>query len=177
MTVTRLYYGSGERRYLATPGSSRDGSDSRPQSSWRSGSPDTSNFPLNIYSPRKRPRQIMPDTGYPPSHRCGSMDISPFPEPRNNGALIYNNSFRRRFRPSSSILSPHLKRDKRASKGSRFFLEPASVDWSSNGDMFSSRRRWLILMFIAGFIFPFGEYAPSNDTTLPVMECGLTCTL
>jgi len=156
LTVTRLYYGSGERRYLATPGSSHGGSDSRPQSSWRSGSPETSNFPLNIYSPRKRPRQIIPDLTCPRSHQRGSMVISPLPMSGGNAAPIHNNSFRQRFRPSSSILSPHLKRDKRASRDSNFFLEPASVDWSSNGDMFSSRRKWLIIMFIAGFIFPFG---------------------
>ena len=54
------------------------------------------------------------------------MEISPLPELGNDDTLIYN-SFRRRFRPSSSILSPHLKRDKRATRSSKFFSEPASV--------------------------------------------------
>jgi hypothetical protein len=84
------------------------------------------------------------------------MEISQLPELRNDDALIYNNSFRRHFRPSSSILSPHLKRDRRAARGSKFFSEPASINWSTGGNMFSSRRGRLILMFIAGFVFPFG---------------------
>lgn len=86
------------------------------------------------------------------------MEISPLPELGHDDTLIYN-SFRRRFRPSSSILSPHLKRDKRATRSSKFFSEPASVDWSSGGNVFRSRRERLIVMFIAGFIFPIGTLA------------------
>ena len=153
-----MYYGSGERRYLGflgAPGSSIDGSDSRPQSSLRTGSPDTSNFPLTIHSPRKRPREITATTGRPSSNRRNSMDIIPLAEPGTEGVLYYKNSFRR-FRPSSSILSPHLKRDKRASKSSKFFLEPPSAVWSTEGSVFSSRRKRLILTFAIGFLFPLG---------------------
>lgn len=125
----------------------------------RSGSPDSSNFPLAIYSPRKRPRQNNQSPRRPPPHPRGSMEISPLPELGNGDVLIYDNSFRRQFRPSSSILSPHLKRDKRATRGSKFFSEPASVNWSTGGSMFSSCRGRLIVMFIAGFIFPAGMFA------------------
>lgn len=83
------------------------------------------------------------------------MEISQLPEPGIDDILGYN-SFRQRFRPSSSIISPHLKRDKRAARGSKFFSEPASINWSTKGNIFSSCRKRLIVMFIAGFIFPFG---------------------
>jgi hypothetical protein len=113
-----------------------------------------SNLPLSIYSPRRRPREDQPLEA--PRH-AGSMEISPLPLLGADGALIYN-SFQRRFRPSSSTLSPHLRKDRRTtrSRGSTFFLEPASVDWSQ-GDGVSSKRKIQIIMFIVGFIFPFGE--------------------
>lgn len=157
--MKRLYYGSGERRYiglLGAPGSSVDGTDSRPQSSLRTGSPDTSNFPLSIYSPRRRPREVTATSKVPSFNREDSMDIAPVSEPGMEGMLYYKNSFRR-LRPSSSVLSPHLKRDKRAFRDSKFFLEPPSAVWSAEGNMFSSRRKRLILMFAVGFVFPLGK--------------------
>jgi hypothetical protein len=104
------------------------------------------------------------------------MEISQLPELGNDDALIYNNSFRRHFRPSSSILSPHLKRDRRAARGSKFFSEPASINWSTGGNMFSSRRGRLILMFIAGFIFPIGMLL-CVSCHIFALHCKLTCTL
>jgi hypothetical protein len=153
LTQRRLYYGGGERRYRP-PGSSA-GADSRPQSSFRSGSPDLSNLPLSIYSPRRRPREGQP---FDVSRQGGSMEISPPSPLRSDGAPI-NNPFSRRFRPSSSILSPHLRKDRRRtrSRGSTFFLEPASLDWSQGGGVLSRKKQMQIIMFIIGFIFPFGE--------------------
>lgn len=150
----KLYYGSGERKYLGAPGSSTEATDSRPQSSFRSGSPDTANFPLSIYSPRRRPRQLNPNNG---AGYRGSMEISSLPELGSDGQLIYN-PYVRRYRPSSSVLSPHLKRDRRATRGgSQFFMEPASIDWSTEGNVFTSRRKRQMVLFVIGFIFPFGK--------------------
>jgi hypothetical protein len=62
-----------------------------------------------------------------------------------------------RLRPPSSIFSAHLQRDKRPSRPSQFFLQPASAVWSADGTLLTSRRKRLIFMFALGFIFPFGR--------------------
>lgn len=151
-TWARLYYGSGERRYLGAPGSSTEGSESR-SSSFRSGSPNTDHFPLSIYSPRRRPREIKPHAAGP-SPRA-SLEITPAPPLGSDGRLI-NDPYSRRFRTwsMSSIWSPHLRLDRRATR--RNVWEPPSVNWSTEGGLFG-RRNVQIVMFIAGFVFPFGE--------------------
>lgn len=151
-TWARLYYGSGERRYLGAPGSSTEGSESR-SSSFRSGSPNTDHFPLSIYSPRRRPREINPHAAGPSTR--GSLEITTAPQLGSDGRLI-NDPYSRRFRTwsMSSIWSPHLRLDRRATR--RSVWEPPSVNWSTEGGLFG-RRNVQIVMFIAGFIFPFGE--------------------
>jgi len=52
----------------------------------------------------------------------------------------------------SSIWSPHLRLDRRATR--RSVWEPPSVNWSTEGGWFG-RRNVQIVMFIVGFIFPF----------------------
>jgi hypothetical protein len=148
----RLYYGSGERRYLGAPGSSTEGSVSR-SSSFRSGSPNTDHFPLSIYSPRRRPREINPHAAGPSAR--GSLEITPAPQLGSDGRLI-NDPYPRHFRTwsMSSIWSPHLRLDRRATR--RSVWEPPSVNWSTEGGLFG-RRNVQIVMFIAGFIFPFGK--------------------
>jgi hypothetical protein len=150
-TWARLYYGSGERRYLGAPGSSTEGTDSR-ASSFRSGSPNTDHFPLSIYSPRRRPRDINPGVREPSTR--GSLEITPAPQLGSDGQLIHD-PYSRRFRTwsMSSIWSPHLRLDRRATR--RSMWEPPSVNWSTEGGWFG-RRNVQIVMFIAGFIFPFG---------------------
>jgi hypothetical protein len=151
-TWARLYYGSGERRYLGAPGSSTEDSESR-SSSFRSGSPNTDHFPLSIYSPRRRPREINPHAAGPSTR--GSLEITPAPQLDSDGCLI-NDPYSRRFRTwsMSSIWSPHLRLDRRATR--RSVWEPPSVNWSTEGGLFG-RRNVQIVMFIAGFIFPFGK--------------------
>ena len=155
-TWARLYYGSGERRFLAlgAPGSSTEGSDSR-ASSFRSGSPNTDHFPLSIYSPRRRPREINAHGGY--SDR-GSMEITPAPQLGSDGRLIHD-PYSRRFKTwsMSSIWSPHLRLDRRATRHSVW--EPPSVNWSTEGGWFG-RRNVQIVMFSFGWIFPFGKSCP-----------------
>ncbi|CZR59984.1 uncharacterized protein PAC_09879 [Phialocephala subalpina] len=149
-TWARLYYGSGERRYLGAPGSSTEGTDSR-TSSFRSGSPNTDHFPLSIYSPRRRPREINPRNNNRSAR--GSLDITSAPQLGSDGRLIEDfHGGRFRTWSMSSIWSPHLRLDRRATR--RSVWEPPSVNWSTEGGWFG-RRNVQIVMFIAGFIFPF----------------------
>lgn len=145
----RLYYGSGERRYLGAPGSSIEGTDSR-SSSFRSGSPNTDNFPLNIYSPRRRPREGLAQQGRTSRN---SMEITPAPQRDSQGRLMQERYSRRlRTWSMSSMWSPHLRHDRRAIN--RTTWVPPSVTWSSEGSAFG-RRNIQVVMFIMGFIFPF----------------------
>jgi len=157
----KLYYGSGERRFLGVgaPGSSTEGSDSRTHS-FRSGSPNTDNFPLSIYSPRRRPREV--NTHGRRSNR-GSMEITPAPQLGSDGQLIQD-PYTRRFRTwsMSSIWSPHLQFDRRANRHSVW--GPPSVNWSTEGAF--GRRNVQVVMFIVGWIFPFGKLLPPKS--LPV---------
>jgi hypothetical protein len=148
-TWARLYYGSGERRYLEAPLNSAEGTDSHPNSSFHSSSPDTANFPLSIYSPRRRPREVDSRVRISQYSRH-SMDITPADPPLSGSALI-EHSFKHRIRKSSSVWSPHLALDKRMSRRQSVWEAP-SVDWSQAG--FSSRRNIQIIMFILGFIMP-----------------------
>ncbi|KFY15242.1 hypothetical protein V492_02129 [Pseudogymnoascus sp. VKM F-4246] len=151
-TWAQLYYGSGERRYLEAPGSSTEASDSRPPSSYRSGSPDTANFPVGLYSPRRRPRELRPQRQVSQrSHH--SMDITPAepPNPALAGGNLIEYSFKHRARKTSSVWSPHLAHDRRMSQRLSAWDAP-SVDWSQGG--FSSERNVQIIMFIVGFIMP-----------------------
>ncbi|KUJ11788.1 uncharacterized protein LY89DRAFT_234471 [Mollisia scopiformis] len=149
-TWAKLYYGSGERRYLGAPGSSTEGTDSR-SNSFRTGSPNTDHFPLSIYSPRRRPREVNP-RDINRSAR-GSLEISPAPQLGSDGRLIHDpHAGRFRTWSMSSIWSPHLRLDRRATR--RSVWEPPSINWSTEGGMFG-RRNIQIVMFIAGFVFPF----------------------
>ena len=164
-TWARLYYGSGERRFLGmgAPGSSTEGSDSR-ASSFRSGSPNTDHFPLSIYSPRRRPREIHAHGG---NSDRGSMEITPVPQLGSDGRLIHD-PYSRRFRTwsMSSIWSPHLRLDRRATRHS--IWEPPSVNWSTEGGWFG-RRNVQIVMFTIGWIFPFGTL-PLPDSISPFAD-------
>ncbi len=134
-----------------SPGSSTEGTDSR-TSSFRSGSPNTDHFPLNIYSPRRRPREANYQTGR--GQARGSMEITPAPQQGEGGQV--HDRFARGIRTwsMSSVWSPHLRLDRRAARHSVW--EPPSVNWSTEGGWFG-RRNVQIVMFIAGFIFPFGR--------------------
>ncbi len=159
----KVYYGSGERRYIGAPGSSTEGTDSR-TSSFRSGSPNTDNFPLSIYSPRRRPREA--NRGGEPL-TPGSLEITPVSRNGSGGEVIQEASNSRHgFRSwsMSSVWSPHLRLDRRAAR--RSVWEAPSVNWSTGGGMFG-RRNVQIVMFIAGFLFPFGKsysFTPSVNT-------------
>ncbi|PBP16314.1 hypothetical protein BUE80_DR012765 [Diplocarpon rosae] len=138
-TWAKLYYGSGERRFLLAPGSSAGGTDSR-NNSFRSGSSIMDHYPASIYSPRRRPRE---------GSRGGSVEITPATEGR-----IPNDLPASRFRTWSltSRWSPHLRLDRRAAR--RSVWEPPVDNWSTERGWFG-RRNAQVVMFIVGFIFPF----------------------
>ena len=160
-TWARLYYGSGERRFwgVGAPGSSTEGGDSRASSfrSFRNGSPNTDHFPLSLYSPRRRPREINSHRGQPDTR---SMEITPAAQLGGDGRLMHE-TYPKHFRTwsMSSIWSPHLRLDRRATRHS--IWEPPSVNWSTEGSWFG-RRNVQIIMFSFGWIFPFGKiFIPS----------------
>lgn len=155
-TWAKLYYGSGERKYLGAPGSSTEGTDSRPASLWsRSGSPDTANFPLSVYSPRRRPRETSQR-----NVQRESLEINPVPI-RHDSIMHSQHQWARRLRSrTSSIWSPHLQTDRRAARQSVW--NPPASSWSADNRSLGRSNRQLV-MFIVGFIFPFCK---SHDSSL-----------
>ncbi|KAI1489897.1 hypothetical protein F5X96DRAFT_670241 [Biscogniauxia mediterranea] len=136
-TWARLYYGSGERRWLAAPSVISEGGDSRPGSSWApSGSPGQ-DFEQHIHNPRRRPKEVHPSDPLP-----GSIEAIPA------GADIP----RRPKKKTSSIWSPHLRLDRRASGYS--IWDPPSATWSADTRMFG-KRNIQVLFFAVGFGIPF----------------------
>ncbi|PQE11914.1 serine-rich protein [Rutstroemia sp. NJR-2017a BVV2] len=145
-TWARLYYGSGERRYLGGPPGSSYGPSEGPSRSnsfsMSSGSPDEEHFPNSLYSPRRRPRE-----GHP--HARGqsmqeSVEITPAPTAQG--------PVQRTWSMISSVWSPHLRVDRRAARHSMW--EPPAVSWSTEGGVFG-RRNIQVVLFIAGFLLPF----------------------
>lgn len=142
----KLYYGSGERRWLRSYSiSSMSDLGSHPPSVQHSGSPATDRFPGDVHSPRRRPRE---DNAHRQSYR-GSMVIEPLPEDLENDH-VFRRSLRRM---TSSIWSPHLRRDIRAQNRYSIWDTP-SVAWSAESGMFG-RRNIQVVLFVVGFIFPF----------------------
>ncbi|KAI3393674.1 hypothetical protein diail_3811 [Diaporthe ilicicola] len=145
----KLYYGSGERKFLRNMSisSMSDLGGSRPGSAQNSGSPATDHFPLGIYSPRRRPHEARPDSAAQRLSTAGSLDIEPAPAQEDLG-------IRRGLRRiTSSVWSPHLRRDVRA-RDRYSVWDPPSVSWSAESGMFG-RRNSQVFLFVIGFIFPF----------------------
>ncbi|XXG96710.1 ERMES complex subunit mmm1 [Hypoxylon texense] len=138
----RLYYGSGERRWLAPPSlrSFSEAGDSRPASPYMGGgSPSHDQYSQGIFNPRRRPKEIDPRAGRP-----SSMEIGPAGE---SGSI--------RLAPrkkTSSLWSPHLRLDTRASRFS--IWNAPSVTWSADSGVFGKRNIQVVL-FVLGFVIPF----------------------
>jgi hypothetical protein len=150
----RVYYGSGERRFLGrrpsflTISESGDGDSRPPSSGFINGeSPNLDNFPQAVFSPRRRPREVQPNMGQQSSPAQASMEISPAPQEQNYGI------FRTLKEKTSSIWSPHLHTDRRATRHSVW--DPPSVSWSADSGILG-RRNAQVVMFVVGFILPFG---------------------
>lgn len=144
----RVYYGSGERKFLRSTSisSMSDIDKGRPTSTQHSASPTTGQFPTSIYSPRRRPRDGAPSTAAQ-RRSTGSMDIEQLP---GHGEAGIRRSIRRM---TSSIWSPHLRRNLRA-RDRYSIWDPPSVAWSAESGMFG-RRNLQVVLFVVGFIFPF----------------------
>ncbi|KAI1760156.1 hypothetical protein GGR53DRAFT_102301 [Hypoxylon sp. FL1150] len=137
----RLYYGSGERRWWASSiRSVSEAGESRPASpNMGGGSPSHDQFSQSIFNPRRRPKDIEPQTGRP-----SSMEIAPAAE---SGSI--------RLAPkkkTSSIWSPHLRLDTRASRFS--IWNAPSVTWSADSGVLGKRNIQVVL-FLLGFMIPF----------------------
>ena len=144
----KVYYGSGERRFLGAPSITvSEAHDSRPASSVLSNndSPNPDHFPVNIFSPRKRAREVSQEMR--PLSDSGSMEITPAPAEHQNYGII-----RTLKHKTSSIWSPHLRMDRRATRYSVW--DPPSVSWSADTGILGKRNAQVVL-FIFGFIFPF----------------------
>lgn len=150
----KLYYGSGERRFLRSASISSASDLSRPGSAvhhpHNSMSPVSEHYPMGIYSPRRRPREStgLHEVAYRRS-TTGSMDIQPVAA-EDEQELGFRRSLRRM---TSSLWSPHLRRDLRARNRYSIWDTP-SVAWSAESGMFG-RRNLQVVLFVVGFIFPF----------------------
>ncbi|KAK2000512.1 hypothetical protein LX36DRAFT_420567 [Colletotrichum falcatum] len=145
-TWAKFYYGSGEHRFLASSGDSMmsDPNDSRPPSSFQSHSPSAEHLPMNIYNQRRRPREVDPANPRPLSD-VGSLEIGQAP--------LHNSQVRIGLRKkTSSIWSPHLRRDQRARRYS--IWEPPSMAWSAESSIMG-KRNMQVTLFAIGFILPF----------------------
>lgn len=158
ISFCRLYYGSGERRLIAMPSSDSMFSqfnDSRPPSTFLHKAPSLERLANNLYSPRWRPReQQINDQIFGETPRR-SMEITPNP-------LV--SIARGLKKQTSSIWSPHLHRDKRANIYS--IWEPPSANWADeNGSL--GRRNIQFVLFVIGFIFPFGKSSSCAGMQVP----------
>lgn len=155
----RVYYGSGERRWLAPKPSNesmfsqftsslrRDGSHSR--------SPSYEQYTTDINNPRRRPHE---------THRrrseSDSMEIRPHP---------FATIARSIKKQTSSIWSPHLRQDRRASRYS-LWSPPSLADSAEFGTL---QRNLQLVLFVFGFLCPFGELLQCH---LKLIARRLTCT-
>ena len=145
----RLYYGSGERKLLtfASESNLSEASEGRPGSPYLSGSPEVEHLASPIHNQLHRPRKASQRSNSAASHQ----DSSPNPEELQDGLRV---GFVRR--QTSSVWSPHLRQDRRASRYSNW--EPPLETWSSNGPLLE-RRNIQVALFTVGFIFPLGKLA------------------
>ncbi|KAI1826168.1 hypothetical protein F4861DRAFT_117403 [Xylaria intraflava] len=138
-TWARLYYGSGEIRWFATPSVISEDDDGRPTTLWvPGGSASPSEMSQNIHNPRRRPRESQYDVPQMIPPEVAAAEIGSIPrEPKKK---------------TSSIWSPHLGLDLRANRYDMW--RPPSVTWSVDNGVFG-RRNIQVVLFVLGFVFPF----------------------
>lgn len=163
----RLYYGSGERRFLiAQPssdsirsmynGSMYNEHAPLPPVAQHNGplnrSPSAERFTSSIRNPRRRARDMaMPQGHAGPSTEHQQPDIVPDHIQPPSRVMSIARRVRRR---TSSVWSPHLRQDKRASGYS--IWEPPPAPWTTDNG-FEWRRNRQIVLFVMGFLIPFGK--------------------
>lgn len=166
----RVYYGSGERRFLSST-SIAESDHSRPGSSavHGSSSPNPDHYPMNLYSARSRAHQDDAPMEQRAFSDSADMDISVIPPQDQDYGFL-----RSIKRKTSSIWSPHLRTDRRASRYSVW--EPPSVTWTDDSGVLG-RRNVQVVLFIAGFVFPFGECDPWHIILQPVARRLTKCSM
>ncbi|KAI1660520.1 hypothetical protein F4813DRAFT_296888 [Daldinia decipiens] len=138
----RLYYSSPDRRWLAPLSRSPSEVSDSARSPWvGSGSPSHNQYAQPIYNPRRRPRDVSDPRSYQSED---SMEIAPVSEA---GGVQ-----RAPKKKSSSLWSPHLRQDTRASNFSMW--NTPSITWSADSGMFG-KRNLQVALFVMGFLFPF----------------------
>lgn len=153
-TWARVYYGSGERRQFSAPSISdmSEGPISRPGSVLQQdpGSPGAEHFPVSLYAPRRRVREVEAGPSQRPFSDQASLDVVEAPP----SDLDYNAIRPNLRKKTSSIWSPHLGMDRRAMSSRYSRWDPPSVSWSAESGVWG-RRNAQVVMFVLGFIFPF----------------------
>lgn len=159
----RLYYGGGERRFLiAQPstdsmrslynGSLYNENPPLPpvsQNPRLNRSPSAEQFTTNIRNPRRRPRDgpLSPGQLGPGNDESGDIVPDSIRPPSRVVSIA-----RRMKKQTSSIWSPHLRPDKRASGFSMW--DPPEGPWSDDNG-FDWKRNRQIVLFVLGFLIPF----------------------
>ncbi|KAK2594456.1 hypothetical protein QQS21_007860 [Conoideocrella luteorostrata] len=147
-TWARLYYGSGERRFLSIQHSSdslsSDFTTSAHHSPIMSRSPSAEHFNTVIYACRQH--QQSPVAPMSPKTPGAASNNS---IPSRQLSLVH-----RIRKQTSSIWSPHLRRDKRAHIYS-LWRPPSTVFAVQEGSVFKDRIQ--TVFFVLGFVFPFGK--------------------
>ncbi|KAM0263396.1 hypothetical protein ACHAQJ_001252 [Trichoderma viride] len=137
----RVYYGSGERRWLAPKPSNESMfsqfTSSLHRDSSHSRSPSYEQYTGDIANPRRRPREIQRRRS-----ESDSMEIRPHP------FAVAARSIKKQ---TSSIWSPHLRQDRRASRYS-LWAPPSLADSAEFGTW---QRNLQLVLFLFGFLCPF----------------------
>ncbi|RFU79197.1 hypothetical protein TARUN_3018 [Trichoderma arundinaceum] len=156
----RVYYGSGERRWLAAQPSNESMfsqfTSSLHRDSSHSRSPSYEQYTGDITNPRRRPREFQRRRS-----ESDSMDIRPHPF----AAAAHNVK-----KQTSSVWSPHLRQDRRASRYS--IWAPPSLAESGEFDIW--QRNLQLVLFVLGFICPFAWMIGAIMPVPPRLERDMT---
>ncbi|KAI0395370.1 hypothetical protein F5Y17DRAFT_205468 [Xylariaceae sp. FL0594] len=141
----RFYYGSGENRWFSSPSIISEVDDNPPLGSHMPSHPLSRELSAQdvIQNPRVRPREGRTEQPQP------SQETQQAASETSQGGV---GSVRRPRKMTSSVWSPHLRLDNRASRYSLW--EPPSVTWSAESSVFG-RRNIQVVLFVLGFIAPF----------------------
>ncbi|KAH6893603.1 hypothetical protein B0T10DRAFT_278046 [Thelonectria olida] len=151
-TWAQVYYGSGERKWLAYKPSSEsmfsNFSYTESQTGGVSRSPSQDRHVSNLFGSFRRPRNPVAEHGgyREPQSEPSMEDMRSF---QSNPVMQVVRSIKKQ---TSSIWSPHLSRDRRAADHSLW--EPPAAAWEAKSEL-TGRRNAQVAMFVVGFILPF----------------------
>ncbi|KAI2642779.1 hypothetical protein GGS21DRAFT_192317 [Xylaria nigripes] len=137
-TWAKLYYGSGERRWLAPRSAISLDDDREPITSWTPEGTSPSQSQQDLSIPPQQPRR---------SRRNSPLANSPEITPVVTAEIPQNPK-----KKTSSIWSPHLGLDRRLSPYDMW--HPPKITWSADNSTFG-RRNIQVMLFVLGFVFLF----------------------